>query len=651
MSAICGIIHIDGKPVSLENGKAMMDKLDIYKLDSKDICLRNQVFFGCGIQYITIESEKEKLPFFDESTGLTITADAIIDNRTELFALLDISEEPNKCITDSELILLAYKKWGQDCPKFLLGDFAFAIWDEKKKKLFCTRDHVGKRTFYYYYSNNIFAFCTVIKPLFVAYDKDVSLNERWVTDFLALQGVLHESECNETIYKDIYQLPPAYTIILDCEGIKKNQYWNPLKEVQPLRLKSDKEYDEAFKKVFFEAVHCRLRSSNEVGIMLSGGLDSGSVACIAASKLSQEGKKIKAFSSIPMLKYKDNLSKCYTANESDFIEAISNSVDNIDVTYCRSEGKHSLTNIESFINILEQPYKTIENLFWYNEIIETASENGCKVLLDGQYGNCTISYGDFFIHALTLYREKRILTLIKEIRSYSKLKNIHPYIVSKAVTKMILPYKFRKAVSSKLNKNYDRFSKVPVNSQLVKKWNVEKRFDEENLNQRTQRYFDLYETHKQIVNPVAFSHIGAMETKLSLANGIVKRDPTRDKRVIEFCLSLPTEQFVKNGQERYLIRRSMEGILPDKVRLNISTRGLQSADWIQRLIPEWEHIYDELEACLSDSDINAYIDVDKLKKELSSIRDIPDEKKGNTIRMLIISLVFSYFLKNFYKYK
>lgn len=647
--AIWGIIHMDNKPVSEELGKSMMDKLSMYKLDSIKHIKKNNVFMGCGLQYITRESEKEILPLYDENRGIIITADAIIDNREELFRIFNISKNSWDEITDSELIVMAYENWGQDSPKYLVGDFSFVIWDEKKKELFCARDQVGKRTFYYSYSNNILSFCTVMKPLFITYNYNVELNERWITDFLALRGIMHESECNETVYKEIFQLPPAHTIILNEVGLKKYQYWNPLECIKPLKLKSDKEYGEEFKKVFFEAVHCRLRSNSDIGIMLSGGLDSGSVACVAAKKLSQHGKCLKAFSSVPMVDFEDKTSAYYVSDESEYIEAVRKQVGNIDVTFCRSEGKHSLKDIDWFLEVLEQPYKTIENSFWTNEIAKIASITGCKVLLDGQYGNSTISYGDFMTHALTLYRNRKFITLAKEIKGISRMYKIRPYRVSKTVAKAVVPYKLREISNERRNKNYDRFDKSPVNPQLLNKWNVESRFDEKQLNLKIERYLDLYETHKYIVNPLAFSHIGAIETKVSLAHGIIKRDPTRDKRVIEFCLSLPSDQFVRNGQERYLIYKYMEGILPDKVRLNISTRGLQSADWIQRILPEWYSMCDTLDEYLSYSEVKHYIDVDKIKKELASMRDFPNEKKPHVVRMIIITLVIGQFIKDFYK--
>ena len=129
-----------------------------------------------------------------------------------------------------------------------------------------------------------------------------------------------------------------------------------------MKLKTDKDYEEAFREVFFEAVSCRLRSDGEVGIMMSGGMDSASIACVAAEKLKTLKKNLYAFTSIPIAKYKDKISKHIIADESNEVNLICNHLKNVDINFCRNEGKNSLTNVESFINTLEQPYKIFQTL-------------------------------------------------------------------------------------------------------------------------------------------------------------------------------------------------------------------------------------------------------------------------------------------------
>ena len=134
MSAITGIFYRNGRTVDKELIKKMNDTLSNRGHNGSAILCREQVAFGHQMLWTTSESVHEKLPFHDEKTGLMITADARIDNRKELSEELGIEDKEN--ISDSYFILKSYMKWGEKCPERLLGDFAFAIWDEKKKNCF-----------------------------------------------------------------------------------------------------------------------------------------------------------------------------------------------------------------------------------------------------------------------------------------------------------------------------------------------------------------------------------------------------------------------------------------------------------------------------------------------------------------------------------
>ncbi|QAA34723.1 asparagine synthase-related protein [Clostridium manihotivorum] len=645
MSAIWGFVNTDYRKSDEKLGKSMSKCYEKYKVDCIDYISSNNVFMGCGLQRVTEESKDEVLPNKYKDGDLIITADAIIDNREELFELLNLDKGKFKIISDSELIIKAYSKWGKDCPKYLIGDFSFAIWNEVTKELFCARDHVGKRTFYYSYIKKRFSFSTIIKPLLKLIDTKVEFNERWITDYLALDGLLHEFEPTDTIYKDVYQLLPGHSITVNHEKAEIEQYWNPLRDVKPANFKSDEECIEQFKKIFFEAVRCRLRTSGEIAMMLSGGLDSGSVACVAARELEKNEKVIHAFSSIPMVGFDKENTKRLTVNESEYIESEANKYRNIEVNYCRSEGKDSITDMDEIIDILEQPYKIVQNIFWYKEILKKAAESGCSVILNGQFGNSTISNGEFMTHFKTLIEQGKLLTLAKEIKLLSRDINVPRKNIIKVVAKAAVPFSIRNFIANK-SKDSDRFSSVSVNPSLIKKWDVESRFDERGFNLLTDKFLDIDAYRKSLVDPLPMNHIATIETKLTLYYGLVLRDPTRDKRLIEFCLSLPSDQFVRNGENRILIRRAMEGILPDKVRLNKTAYGLQSADWLNRLQPKWNEVLKEFKKVAEDESLKPYLNITKINKEVSKLENSLDEEKSDTVLMLFISLAFSKFIKS-----
>jgi asparagine synthase (glutamine-hydrolysing) len=196
-------------------------------------------------------------------------------------------------IPDSGLIAQAYRKWGRECPVILVGDFAFAIFDGNRKEIFCAVDHTGNRTLYYYSSPKVFAFATLIKPLFALGEVSRKYSEEWICDFLSIPSVMHQIDSELTLYRDILMLPAGHSLTIGKDRIIKKAYWTVGKQKE-LRLKSDQEYEEALRHILGQAVKSRLRSKKPVGIMLSWGLDSASIACLAAEELKKKNKKLYA---------------------------------------------------------------------------------------------------------------------------------------------------------------------------------------------------------------------------------------------------------------------------------------------------------------------------------------------------------------------
>ena len=376
--------------------------------------------------------------------------------------------------------------------------------------------------------------------------------------------------------------------------------------------------------------------------MLSGGLDSGTIACIAAKILKKKNKRLRGYSSIPMEEYKDiKVSNYYITDESEYIKELQLKYDNIDLNFCRCEGKTAISDIEKFIDVLEQPYKIYTNIGWLNEIQERANNEGCKIILKGQYGNSTISFGNMETHLKTLFSQGKFYDIYKEIIGVCKVHKISKKFAIKQAVKVLLPYKLRKIiVTSKNGKN-----KLIINEELIEKWKIYDKFKKNYYYGEVERYYTLNESHKFIVKDSTFSHIGAMETKLSLYNGISLRDPSRDKRIIEFCLSLPSNQFVRDGVERCLIRRYMKGILPDKIRLNMRKRGLQSADWIERLDGKYTYILNSILMDIEMQDAEYYLDTEEIKKEIKNRLRGYDFDDYRNLDKYIIILIFLKFLK------
>lgn len=643
MSAITGIIHFHEEPVHLEHGTSMMEVLQKYPADDVQVWHRERIFLGCHGQWITPESIGERNPYYDSERQLAIAADAIIDNRKELFELLQVEHGLRQAMSDSMLILLAYDKWGEESPKYLIGDFAYMIWDERKQRLFGARDFSGSRTLYFHQGESKFTFCTLMEPLFTLPHIEKKLNDDWVAEFLAIPLTVDAMDGSATVYEQIKQIPPSHSVVAANGRVEFTRYCSsPVGG--PLKLKSNEEYEEAFRDVFGQAVTARLRTHRQVGSHLSGGLDSGSVASFAARALREENKRLHTFSYIPVEDFKDDWTpKSRFVDERPYIQSTVQHVGNISDNYLDFKGLSPFSEIDDWLETMEMPYKFFENSFWLKGIYEKARQQDVGVLLNGQRGNWTISWGPALDYQAMLMKKLKWIQLHHEAKQYSLnmgsgRKRILSLVGQKAfplISKIFAP------------KSEAPFPKL-INPQFAQRMNVHTRIQEHGFHRTDYSNQSAYEIRKtQFEQLYYWSLNGTIGTKLSLRYALWERDPTNDLRVARFCLSVPEEQYVQNGVDRSLIRRATVNYLPDKVRMNQRTRGVQGADGVHRMAPSWNAFIHEIEQHIKDPQISAYLNTTELTSILSDIKEAkPEYVYQFGFRILMRGLIFSRFIKS-----
>lgn len=645
MSAIAGIYNLNGEPVSIEQSSGMMKAFEKFPADDIQTWHKENIFLGCHAQWITPESIGEQLPFYDYQRQLAITADAIIDNREELFERLQIDREDRKKITDSQLILLAYHKWGEESPKFLVGDFAFMIWDEKERKMFGARDFSGNRTLYYYSSNQIFVFCTTIKPFFSLPYILNGLNENWIADFLAIHNAIDSVDPNSTVYRNIMQIPPAHSISIINGKVSLFRHINNFCSINKINLSSNQEYEEAFLDVFQMAVSSRLRTNREIGAYLSGGLDSGSVVSVAARNLKKENKQLYTFSYVPVKDFKGETFPNRMADESVFIKSTVKHAGNINDHYLDFEGRSPVSEINDLLETVEMPYKFFGNSYWLKGIFETAANQGIGVLLNGQRGNFTISWGPALDHYANLLRQMKFISLRNELNLFSEHRGIRKSRVLLAVGKKVFP------MLNQINRPRGQYHfPMLINPHFAENNKVFQRLKDNGINLSDSPRQNVYEARQQqFENLFAWNATVTSGTKLSLRYSLWNRDPTNDIRVIRFCLSVPEEQCVQNGYDRALIRRSMKNLLPDKVRLNQRVRGIQGADSVHRMKAIWGEFIEELQQIANVPRASDYLNLKVINEAISRVKNHPPENYtyDGEFKILMRSLIVTRFIKNY----
>jgi asparagine synthase (glutamine-hydrolysing) len=290
VSGIVGIFRRDGAPVEHSLLRSLTRFLSYRGPDSRQTWSQGPVGFGHTMLRTTHDSACERQPA-DLDGRFWIAADARLDGRDELQARLESSgQRVRRNAPDSELILHAYAEWGEQCAERLRGDFAFAIWDARRKTLFCARDHLGIKPFYYAQLNDLFIFSNTLDCVRIHPAVSDELNDSAIADFL-LAGLNCDS--STTTFRDIRRLPPAHSLTVTSQTGRVERYWSPPID-GCIRYKKDEDYVEHFRLLLRAAVGDRLRT-DRAGILLSGGLDSSAVAATAREISGTSAVDLRAF--------------------------------------------------------------------------------------------------------------------------------------------------------------------------------------------------------------------------------------------------------------------------------------------------------------------------------------------------------------------
>jgi len=295
LSGIVGIFRPDGARVERALLRSLAESLSYRGPDSRATWCDGSVGLGHTLLRTTYESAGEEQPASLDSQ-LWITADARLDSRAELIAKIERGgRKIGRAVPDSMLILHAYSLWGAGCIEHLRGEFSFGIWDARTRTLFCARDHFGIKPFYFAHIGKLFVFSNTLNCVRFHPEVSEELNDAAIGDFL-LFGLNYDNAT--TSFRDVQRLPPAHWLTISASGLKIGRYW-ALPTDGRIRYARADDYVEHFQALLKEAVADRLRT-DRVGILLSGGLDSSSVAAVAKemSRKSGQTTDIRAYTTV-----------------------------------------------------------------------------------------------------------------------------------------------------------------------------------------------------------------------------------------------------------------------------------------------------------------------------------------------------------------
>jgi asparagine synthase (glutamine-hydrolysing) len=617
MSGIVGIFHFDGRPVPTERLAEALARLQHRGPDGAETWTGNGVGLGHLAFHTTPEAELERQPHHTADGHCVLVADARIDNRAELDRELGLRERLG-ALTDAGLIMAAYERWGEGCAVRLIGDFAFAIWDGRERRLFCARDHAGVRPFYYHYApGGRFVFSSEMKGI-LAFGVPEEVNRERIADYLA--NIVYDDEY--TFYRHISRLPPAHTLTVSAEGIRLQRYWalDPDREIQ---YASDEEYAEAFRDVFTEAVRCRVRAPDPVGLTLSGGLDSSAVACVAQRLLTEGGRP-------PLHTFSNVFNLVPECDERPYIEAVLSEGRYVSHYIAADEATYPLSSIAPMVRALDRPFAA-PGISTSELLRRRLVQEGVRVVLNGHGGDEVVSRAGLYLKEMALRGEWRglfreIAQLPGEDTGGTPGRMWFRYILygtERWLGRYPHTYPLRRPIRAWINRSHGGEATGTERSQNALRYVSRALAAEVDL---AERYRAAYrglggtadtvreEQYTVLVHPIqTLAH--EVLSEVHAAAGVEERVPFWDRRLLEFCLALPVEQKRRNGYGRYILRQALRTELPNSVRDRQDKAGFQ-ANLVHGMCRNDEAALDHALSTLEE--LEPFADVGVLRQELEN---------------------------------
>jgi asparagine synthase (glutamine-hydrolysing) len=545
VSAIAGIVSLDGAPVQSDRLERMVRAVPFLKTDRVGVWRSDDaglLHFGFAT---TPQSVTETQPALDEPAGTAIVFDGRLDNRDDLLRELRARElSPDSA--DSEIVQVLFARHGTDCPRHLVGDYAFAIWQRRERRLFCARSPLGWRPLVWHRSAKVFAFATEIRALLDGLPIPRHPNEGALAELLSLRFVTP----TETLWRDVYRLPAGAALEV-ADGAVRCWHWHtgPFPEVSG----SPDELAERFLRLFDDAISSSTRSCTEVAAQLSGGLDSSSIVC-RATELHRAGRIDRQVRPVSV----------HFPDEPDDESVFSNAVT-------------ERTGIEAMI-VGSRPYSWDRAREWCADTLHLplranvasvvlptlvrARDEGMRVMLTGEGGDDWLAGSSS--HWPDLVRRARLTQLWREgvTRAPGPLPARLRGLVAVGALPLISPQWRARVERPNLDFSFGAPAWIrpewAASVDLPARWRADVspvRLRSFSQRARFARY-TLARPHVNIDNVLA----------LAAQTGVELRHPFHDLRLTQFLMGVPPEILRRDGERKYLLRAAMHGSLPETVR-------------------------------------------------------------------------------------
>lgn len=572
MSAIAGAWTTATGPDPRRSCERMLTAQALYGPHASDLWDEGDISLGRRLFRILPEDIHDRQPLIGGGGRFALVADLRLDNRDELEHALNISSEAARNWCDAAVLLAAWEKWSEDCFGHLVGCYAFALWDGALRKLILGRDPLGQRPLHYHRGHGFLAFASMPKGLHALAEIPRAPDEAAVLDFIAVMP----EHGSRSFFAGVERVEPGCFVTASERGLKSTRHWRLVR--RPIKLADDDAYVEAGREQLDRAVRAQLRGADgRVGANLSGGLDSSAVATTAARLLARSGGRVIAFTSVPREGYATAWKGLW--DEGPLAAATAALHPNMEHVLVRSTGRPPTETLDRTHYLFDRPTLNLCNGSWVFEINRQARSEGLAVMLTGQLGNYSLSYNgmDALAESFARRRFRSWLRLARTIVGAGTRRcrgvlyhSLSPWIPGPVYNRL-----------ERLRGQYEGglVQYTALNPALIHSLEYARRIRaigvDPYVRPSTDTYADRVAGLRQVdLGNYNKGHLGGWSLDY--------RDPTADMRLIEFCLNIPTEQFIVGGRPRSLARR----VLVDRVSevvLAERRSGYQAADWHEAL--------------------------------------------------------------------
>ena len=613
MSAIAGLWRFDRGADAVPVAERMSNSLSVFGPDGHGLWAAPERQLALIWRQFAVlpEDVYDRQPVRSPDGIHVLVADGRIDNIDELAGELDLS--PVRDLPDAAVIMAAYRKWAAACLDRLVGEFAFAVWNSRDRSLFLARDALGRRPLFWARGQGFFGFATMPRGLFALPEVSRSVSE----EYLAAQLALLPRTGDGTMYRDVRRVPPGHCMTVTASSQSLRCYWKPQVR-RDSRLRDPRVSAEALREVYTTAVRCRLRGIGNIGSLISAGWDSSSVTAIAARLLAEQGRRMTSFTAVPRDGFTAPMLQGRLTDESEIAAKVLREFPNVDHVRVSSATRSHLSEIDAHSRFTDMPVNAPTNISWISRIGEEARSRGIRVLLSGDGGNLTTSYNGH--GALPyLFRTGRWLALWRLLLSLARRDHSLRWGLHQAIGPFV-PALFYRSLMRIAGRDppFEHFRDSDLSREFAYSASLRASAGE------SRRDLQAGQPRRSPTGNRTIAHgrmdAGHSRVAMNARFGVDLRDPTIDRRVVDLCIAIPEEHYLRDGREAAVFRDAMAGTLPPWL-LEHRHRGLQSADWYEGIVAARHEVAEHIERLARSRLGSRAFDIARLRALVATLPD------------------------------